>query len=86
MAKGDYLYDAEVLITNPEGSGSYFTVYQVRDGRMFGPQHMEPGASIMRTAKIGQGLVIVNNKSKDLPGLTRQEESPKCDSEGDQET
>lgn len=81
MAKGDYLYDAEVVITNPEGSGSHFTVYQVRDGQMFGPRHMEPGTSITRTAKIGQGLVIVNNKSKDLPGLTLQEKShlgPEC--------
>ncbi len=69
MAKGDYLYDAEVIIINPEGSGEHFTVYQVRDGQMFGPQHMEPGTSITRTARIGLGLVIVNNKSKDLPGL-----------------
>ena len=30
MAKGDYLYDAEVIIINPEGSGEHFTVYQVR--------------------------------------------------------
>ena len=74
MSKGDYLYDAEVIITNPEGSGKYFTVYQVRNGEMFGPKHMEPGTSITRTARIDQGLVIVNNKTENLPGLVRLEE------------
>lgn len=83
MAKGDYLYNAEVIITNPEGSGGHFTVYEVRDGRMFGPRQMFPGASITCTAKIGQGLVIVNNKSKDLPGLTREDSSDSAPGDAD---
>ena len=74
MSKGDYLYDTEVVIVNPEGSGGHFTVYQVRDGKMFGPRHVEPGTSITRAVKINQALVIVNNKSKNLLGLVRLEE------------
>ena len=63
-----------MVITNLEGSGSHFTVYQMRDGKMFGPRHVEPGVSITRMVKVNQALIIVNNKSKDLPGLVRLEE------------
>ncbi len=64
MTKGDYLYDAEVIIINPENSDSSFTVYQMEGEKIFGARHIEPGTTITRTVKINQDLLIVNNRSK----------------------
>ena len=63
MKKGNYLYDVEVIIVNPEGSGSSFTICHSYNGRIFGPQNIEPGITVTRTVKIDQELIIINNRS-----------------------
>lgn len=66
--KYDYLYMTEVVITNPDDADQAITVYQVwEDGKMRGPEHLEPGRTITRTIQRNRSLVIVHNKTDNLP-------------------